>query len=108
MAAVMGETVQPVTSGLWQTVVNTRRPARWHVPPGSPAPVEASPAQVEFFRRFPLRAVLAAPLLLDDRLVGGVSVVRFGTDKPFTDDDGVHAQRVCEAPSPCCRPPANN
>jgi len=54
MAAVMGETVQPVTSGLWQTVVNTRRPARWHVPPGSPAPVEASPAQVEFFRGSPL------------------------------------------------------
>ena len=98
MAAVMSETVQPVSSGLWQTVINSRRPARWHVPPGAPLPADASAAQVEFLRRFPLRAILAAPVIFDERLVGGVSVVRFVIDQPFTDRDeamlGACASRI--------------
>ncbi|WGY04549.1 GAF domain-containing protein [Nocardioides sp. QY071] len=38
-------------------------------------------------QRFPIRAVLGVPLLVDERVVGGASVVRFSVDRPFTDQD---------------------
>lgn len=86
MARVMSETVQPADSGLWQTVVESRQARRWHIPPGY-IPPEASPKQVEFLQRFPIRAVLAVPVLVGERLIGGVSVVRYSVDTEFTDDD---------------------
>lgn len=86
MASVMAETVQPADSGLWLPVIEERAPRRWQTPAGEP-PAEASGKQADFLRRFPIRAVLGVPLIVDDRIIGGVSVVRFGVDEAFTDED---------------------
>lgn len=86
MASVMSQTVQPADSGLWAPVLQERRPQRWSTPEGY-VPAEASPKQVAFLERFPIRAVLGVPLIVDDRLVGGVSVVRFSVERPFTNRD---------------------
>jgi hypothetical protein len=40
------------------------------MPPGY-LPPEASEQQAAFVERFPIRAVLAVPVLIDDRVVGG-------------------------------------
>ena len=84
MAAVMAET-QLANHGLWLPVIRERQPRRWRIPPGSPPP-EASARQATFLKRFPIRAALAVPLQVEDRVVGGVSLMRF-TDQGFTDHD---------------------
>ena len=86
MAEAMRQTVQPVDTGLWQPVITTGRARRHTMGPGA-IPEEASEAQQEFLRKHPVRAVLAAPVLAEGRVIGGVSVVRFGVDQPFTDED---------------------
>lgn len=85
MAVVMTQT-QPATSGLWRPVVETARPIRWHTPQGV-LPAEAGDQQNDFLTTYPVRAVMAVPVLVDERLVGGVSVVRFNVDREFTDAD---------------------
>lgn len=82
LAAVMAET-QSANHGLWLPVIHERQPRRWRIPPGG-LPPEASARQATFLERFPIRAVLAMPL--QDRVVGGVSLVRFA-DQGFTDHD---------------------
>ena len=86
MTAVMDDTAQRTTSGLWGRVCEQRRPVRWHVPPEH-IPAEASAAQAEFMRRYPIRAVLGAPLISHGRLLGGAALVRYVVDREFTDDD---------------------
>ena len=86
MASIMRGTTQPADSGLWLPVMRDRKPRRWRMPPGY-VPAEASEQQAEFLERFPIRAVLAVPVLREDRLIGGVSVVRFAVDQEFTDRD---------------------
>ncbi|MFC5730837.1 MULTISPECIES: GAF domain-containing protein [Nocardioides] len=86
MASIMSETTQPADSGLWLPVMQERKPRRWRMPRGY-VPAEASEQQAAFLEKFPIRAVLGVPILLDDRLIGGVSVVRFAVDREFTDQD---------------------
>lgn len=86
MAEVMGRTVQRADSGVWQPVLDERRTMRWQLPPGF-RPPEASPDQVAFLEEYPVRAIMGTPLVFDDTVLGGVSVVRFGADEPFTDAD---------------------
>lgn len=85
MAEVMGRTMQR-EEGLWGAVMHERRAVRWYLPVGAELP-DASPRQADFLRRFPIRAILSAPLVHDDRLLGGVAVVRFGCDVPYTEQD---------------------
>jgi GAF domain-containing protein len=85
ITAVMGETPSAAT-GLWLSVIETRQPRRWRIPPGF-VPPEASPRQAEFLGMYPIRAVLGVPLLLEDRVVGSVALIRFSVDQEFTDHD---------------------
>lgn len=75
-----------VDEGLWRPVIQQRAPRRWQIPAAEP-PGEASPEQRDFMARYPVRAVLGAPLLVGDDLVGGVSLVRFSVTTPFTVGD---------------------
>jgi GAF domain-containing protein len=85
----MARTAQTTASGLWQPVIGERRVVRWEVPPGS-VPPEAAPAQADFLRRYPVRAIIAAPLATPrDEVVGGVALHRYVADRPFTDEDEV-------------------
>jgi GAF domain-containing protein len=84
LAAVMAET-QSANHGLWLPVIQERQPRSWRTTPGGHPP-EASARQAGFLERFPIRAVLAMPLQVEDRVVGGVSLMRFA-DQGFTDHD---------------------
>lgn len=86
MSSIMSQTVRLPDTGLWAPVIEARRPRRWHIPEGH-VPAEASARQASFLQHYPIRAVLGVPLLVDDRLVGGMSVVRFSAGGPFTDHD---------------------
>nr|WP_305076383.1 GAF domain-containing protein [Quadrisphaera sp. RL12-1S] len=83
---IMSHTAELSDAGLWRPVVEERRPARWHLPPGS-APALASEEQARWLQRYPLRAVMGAPVVGGEDLLGGVALLRFGRDAPFTDDD---------------------
>lgn len=83
---IMSHTAELSDAGLWRPVVQERRPARWHLPPGS-APALASEEQARWLQRYPLRAVMGAPVVGGEDLLGGVALLRFGRDAPFTDDD---------------------
>jgi GAF domain-containing protein len=86
MTAVMHDTAQRAASGLWGRVCEQRRPIRWRVPPGH-VPAEASAAQAALLQRYPIRAILGAPLISHGRLLGGASLVRYVVDREFTDDE---------------------
>lgn len=89
MAGVMDRTAQAVDSGLWRPIIAERRIIRWHIRDGS-APAEASPSQRQYLSRYPVRAVMGGPVITTDgRLLGGISLVRFVVDRPFTDGDEV-------------------
>lgn len=85
MAAAMG-TAQLADVGLWRPIIESAEPRRYAIQPGT-VPCEASEPQRLFFATHPVRGVLGAPVLSAGRVVGGVAVVRFGVDEPFTDDD---------------------
>ncbi|PWJ48836.1 GAF domain-containing protein [Quadrisphaera granulorum] len=84
---IMSHTTDLSDAGLWRPVVENLRPTRWHLPPGTAA-AEATAEQVEWSQRYPLRAVMCAPVLgRDGELLGGAALLRFGRDAAFTDDD---------------------
>lgn len=83
---IMSHTTDLADAGLWRPVVEQRGPARWHLPPGT-APAQASQEQAQWLHRYPLRAVMGAPVLDGEALLGGVALLRFGRDAPFTDGD---------------------
>lgn len=86
MLEVMARSVQPADSGVWRPVVEERRPRRYEVAPGEP-PAEASAQQRDFMRRFPVTAIVGAPVLDGDRVLGGASLVRYTDPRPFSDAD---------------------
>lgn len=89
LTGVMIRTAQAADSGLWRPIIGERRVIRWCIREGA-APAEASPGQLEYLRRYPVRAVMGGPAITPEgRLMGGVSLVRFVVDRPFTDDDEV-------------------
>ncbi|GAB2475865.1 GAF domain-containing protein [Jatrophihabitans fulvus] len=86
IAEVTKRTTQPADVGLWRDVVANRRPRRWQVSEQTP-PVEASATQVDFLARLRIRAVLGVPVVHGDAVVGGMALIRFVPERPFTDDD---------------------
>jgi len=93
---IMSHTTDLADAGLWGPVVEGLRPARWHVPPGS-SPAEASHEQAGWLHRFPLRAVVGAPVLSPTGvLLGGAALLRFGRDSPFSDDEQAVLVRFTE------------
>ena len=86
--------------GLWKSVIDDKRVVRWHLPPGTRL-TRATESQAGFLARFPVRAVLAAPLLHHVDVFGGVALVRFGSDVPYTEQDEALltacAQRIAAA-----------
>lgn len=74
-------------SGTRHSVVREGRVRRHHVP-GASTPAEASPAQREVLSRYRVRAGVGAPVIWSaGEVVGGVALLRFGQDAPFTDRD---------------------
>jgi GAF domain-containing protein len=85
MSSIMWQT-QRIDEGLWQPVMENRAPLRWHIPSGSSVS-HASDEQSSFVHRFGIRAILGMPLINSHELVGGMSLVRFGIDRPFDEAD---------------------
>ncbi|MFC3961557.1 GAF domain-containing protein [Nocardia jiangsuensis] len=94
MATMMQATVDKADRGLWGPVIEQRRPVRWWMRPGD-APAEASPQQATFLAHNPIRAILGVPLLWDELVLGGLSIVRYSVDRPF--DGGDEALAVAAA-----------
>lgn len=86
IASVMGQTTEPANRGLWRAVLEEAQPRRWHLPAGH-VPADASKKQRAFLEAFPVRAVLAVPVMLGEYVIGGISVLRFGADKEFDVSD---------------------
>ena len=84
-AAVIHDPSQPTGTGLWRPIIRSRRPHRWRIAPGA-IPPDASPNQAEILGRLPIRAILGVPLFAGGRLVGGISLVRYGVEQGFTDE----------------------
>lgn len=82
---MMRRTTDRAEIGLWKTIVEERRtfrsPSPGQVPPGS------SEEQAAFVRRYRVYDVIAAPLIARGRVLGGISLFRFGEGAPLTDDD---------------------
>jgi PAS domain S-box-containing protein len=83
---VMRETAQRPDIGVWWPVMQQQRTIRVAVPPQE-TPPDASRAQAEFIRRHPMSAIVGAPLVSRGRVLGGLSLVRYGRQSPYTEDD---------------------
>ena len=83
---VMQESAQRADIGVWEPVVSQRRTIRLNNP-SQEIPPYASPAQAEFMRRHPMSAILGAPLVARERTIGGISLVRYGRQYPYTEED---------------------
>ncbi|HZO31156.1 MAG TPA: LuxR C-terminal-related transcriptional regulator [Chloroflexota bacterium] len=85
ISEMMRRTRDRADIGLWRTVVDERRtfrsPEPGEVPPG------CSEAQAAFIRRYLVYDVIAAPLIARGRVLGGISLIRFGEGAPLTPDD---------------------
>jgi GAF domain-containing protein len=85
MQAVMGRT-EDASRGLWAPVVRDGVVVRWSALAGRRDASPSSP-QSEFIDAHAITAVIGAPLLREERVIGGVALVRFGVDRPFLDAD---------------------
>lgn len=86
IASVMSRTAHRSAGGLWHTVFQAGRTVKWTVEPGR-SPVEASAEQAAFLQEHPVRGILATCISLDDRLLGGISLLRFAPERPFSKSD---------------------
>ena len=84
--AVMQDTVERSDIGVWQPVIQEQRTVRIAVPPQK-IPLGASQEQAEFMRRYPMSAIMGAPLVARGRILGGVSLVRYGRQSPYTEEE---------------------
>lgn len=71
--------------GLWEAVINERRTVAYDLT--GEIPDNAAPAQVEFVKTYPVTHVVGAPVVLDDKIIGCVSLVRYVDRRPFSDND---------------------
>ncbi|HEX2728245.1 MAG TPA: PAS domain S-box protein, partial [Rubrobacteraceae bacterium] len=83
---IMRETAQRSDSGVWKPVVQQQRTIRIDVPPGE-IPRDASEAQAAFMRRHTISAIMGAPLVVRGRTIGGLSLVRYGRQSSYTEED---------------------
>lgn len=87
MFKVMADTTQPAGTGLWAVALAKGGPVRWHLENSRP-PTEASARQASFISEQAITAVIGLPLSNDaGRVLGGVALVRYGAERPFSDDD---------------------
>jgi PAS domain S-box-containing protein len=91
---MMQRTRRSVDVGFWRTVIERRRTyrtvIRGHVPP------ECSEAQAAFMRRSQVSTFVAAPLIARGRVLGCISLIRFGATPPLTADDEVFLSDLAE------------
>jgi PAS domain S-box-containing protein len=83
---VMRESAQRSDIGVWKPVIQEQRTIRIDVPPQE-VPPSASRAQAEFIRQHPMSAIMGAPLVARGRTIGGLSLVRYGRQNPYTEDE---------------------
>jgi GAF domain-containing protein len=82
----MEQTAVAATAGLWEPVIVGCATVTWNVAhEGSPA--EASTRQQAFLAAHAVTRVAAAPVVDADGPIGGISLVRFVTDRDFSDAD---------------------
>jgi len=79
-------TADRTDSGVWRPVVEEGRVVRLGVP-RDVIPSEASEAQAEFIRRHPMSGIMGAPLIARGRTLGGISLVRYGTEEAYVEED---------------------
>lgn len=97
MREVVHRTSETRSAGLWQEVLDQGRTVVFPVPLGGAVPSAASAAQREFLARWPLRVVAGTPVRDGADVVGGVSLLRFVDDRPFTGADLALLETVAEA-----------
>ena len=83
---VMRESAQRADVGVWKPVIQEQRTIRAEVSTEG-VPPDASPAQAEFARRHPMSAIMGAPLVARERAIGGISLVRYGRQGAYTEED---------------------
>lgn len=84
MVDAMRRTAEPVRSGVWRPVIENRVTMRWNTT-NQRVPEEASPEQAAFLRTYPVTRIMGVPVLDGARVLGGVSLVRFVTDRDFSE-----------------------
>jgi PAS domain S-box-containing protein len=92
--AVMQESEERGDTRVWKQAIEERRSVRVVLPPHQ-VPPEASPAQAEFVRRHPVAAIVVAPLVARDRVLGGMLLVRYG-DGAYTAGDETFARDLAD------------
>lgn len=86
MAEVMKQTAQRATTGIWQPIIDDRKSIRLLVSPEA-MPPGASPQQIEFMNRFPIRQIMGVPLVARSRVIGGISLVRYKSEPLYSLED---------------------
>lgn len=97
MREVVHRTSETRSVGLWRDVLDEVRTVVFPVPSGGAVPAAASGAQREFLARWPVRVVAGTPALVGGTVVGGVSLVRFVHDEPFSVADLALLEAVAAA-----------
>jgi PAS domain S-box-containing protein len=85
MWQAMERSTERVDIGLWKPIIEGRRTVRITV--AGQIPPEASDAQATFIRRYPVGGIMGVPLIARGRVLGGMSLLRFGDQGSFTDVD---------------------
>lgn len=84
--SVMGQTAARADAGIWAPIIGERRTIQMPVS-ASALPPDSSPPQIEFMRRYPIRHIAGAALVSRGRVLGGLSLVRYTDDTPFSEDE---------------------
>jgi GAF domain-containing protein len=82
----MRQSAERADSGLWVPVINERRLVMFDITDRT-IPVDASPSQAAFLRRYPVTRVMGVPVIDRADVVGGVSLVRFVDERQFSEAD---------------------
>ena len=81
----MRHTAVSIAGGLWAEVVEARKTTAYDL--RQPLPDNALPSQVEFLQTYPATHLLTTPVLLGEAIVGCVSLIRYVSQEPFSDND---------------------